>query len=342
MEGVSFLILRTLFTFILQIDLRYLSYADLTASVTVRSVFSVKGRKNVQDAKQMQRSGAVEPLSFDTELFFRESTRLTTIQDVKDQMSNVMAVPCHELILEFNRQQLKSDSVLSKCGIGSGSLLSIRVPKVQMPETCVFHEGERVRLNEAFFQTASSKIKTPLEEAVFGIVVFALPPSTGQEQRFVLVAPERESDGNIGSARFYRASDLELACTPLPIFQPGDRVRLRRGFDDTEGCLFDSEAFGVVLHAGPVRNGNQRNILVANVSNSSDTRPFTFYSAAALVHCSCSLRVCSSEESSFVEFIKQSFTLSSSTPEQHFDFEDAFRRDGTQVCFFCETFLNVD
>lgn len=315
----------------------------MTASVTVRSMFSVKGRKNVQDdTKQMQRPGAVEPRSFDTAMFFRGITHQTTVQDVKDQMSHVMAIPCHELILEFNRQKLKNDSVLSKCGIDSGSLLSVCLPTVQQhtSETCVFHEGERVRLNEAFFQTASSKIKTPLEEAIFGIVVFALPPAMGQEQRFVLVAPERESDSNIGSSRFYRASDLELAYAPLPTFQPGDRVRLRRGFDDREGCLFDSEAYGVVLHSGPVRNGNQRNILVANVSHSSDT-VVTFYSAAALVHCSCSLRVCSSEESSFVEFIQKSFTLSSdSSPEQHFDFEDAFHRDGTQVCFFCKPFLN--
>jgi hypothetical protein len=325
-------------------EVRYLSYADLTASITVRSVFSVKGRKNVQDTKQMQRSGAVEPSSFDTALFFRGFTRVTTIQDVKDQMSNVMALPRHELIMEFNRHKLKSDSVLSRFNIGSGSLLSICMPtkQQQMSETSVYHEGERVRLNEGFFQTASSKIKTPLEEAVFGIVVFALPPAVGQEQRFVMVAPERESDGNIGSSRFYRASDLELAYTPLPIFQPGDRVRLRRGFDDTQGCLFDSEAYGVVLHAGPVRNGNQRNVLVANVSNSSDT-VVAFYSAAALVHCSCSLRVCANEESSFVEFIQHSFMLSShSSPGQPFDFQEAFHRDGTQVCFFCEIFLHVD
>jgi hypothetical protein len=58
------------------------------------------------------------------------------------------------------------------------------------------------------------------------------------------------------------------------------------------GCIAGRDTYGIVVHVGDIRDGIQRNVLVANVQ----TGAYSLYPASALLPCSSSLIISSESE----------------------------------------------
>ncbi len=170
--------------------------------------------------------------------------------------------------------------------VGPPSLCS-SAPLPSEPTT-YFKEGDRVILshelgseehfNARFFAGNGDQVVT-------GVIVFALPPKGSEEQRCILVA--HESDTSYTQSYFFRAAQLKRA-SEYPIYQRGDRVR-RSISAVAQGCIAGRDTYGLVVHVGDIRDGIQRNVLVACVQ----TGAYSLYPASALSPCSSSLIISS-------------------------------------------------
>ena len=195
--------------------------------------------------------------------------------------------------MDFSEQGAHSTvnlrSALPDHSIGPPSLWSSAPPPTE--PTTYFREGDRVILshelgseeqfNARFFAGNGDQVVT-------GVIVFALPPKGSEEQRCILVA--HESDKSYTQSYFFRASQLKRA-SEHPIYQRGDRVR-HSNSAVAQGCIAGRDTYGLVVHVGDIRDGIQRNVLVASVQ----TGAYSLYPASALLPCSSSLIISSESE----------------------------------------------